>query len=124
MRCFSGPLEAGGYYRAALSSRPAAAVGYCAVGDALQFQNEFVEAIDYYQQALKLDPSYARAQSNLGQALQAQGKFDEAISYYRKALELDPDYAGPTTTLATPFRPKASCMRPTNATNKQSGSTR
>ena len=100
------PLEAGGYYRAALSSRPGAAVGYCAVGDALQFQNDFVEAIDYYQQALKLDPSYARAQSNLGQALQAQGKVDEAISYYRKALELDPDYAWAHNNLGNAFQAK------------------
>ena len=28
--------QAAGYYRAALASRPAAAVGYCAVGDALR----------------------------------------------------------------------------------------
>jgi eukaryotic-like serine/threonine-protein kinase len=87
------PLEAGGYYRAALASRPAAAVGYCVVGDALRLQNELVEAIDYYRKALQLDLSYARAHSNLGQALQAQGQLDEAIDCYRKSLQLDPDYA-------------------------------
>jgi eukaryotic-like serine/threonine-protein kinase len=87
------PLEAGGYYRAALASRPAAAVGYCVVGDALQLQNQLVEAKDYYHKALELEPNYARAHSNLGQVLQAQGQLDEAIDYYKKALLLDPEYA-------------------------------
>jgi eukaryotic-like serine/threonine-protein kinase len=100
------PLEAGGYYRAALASRPAAAVGYCVVGDALQLQNEFAEAIDYYQQALKRDPTYSRAQSNLGHALQAQGRLDEAIDYYRRALQLDPDYAWAHTNLGNAFQAK------------------
>ena len=87
------PLEAGGYYRAALASRPAAAVGYCVVGDSLHLQNAYAEAIDYYQQALRLEPNYAPAHSNLGQALQAQGQLDAAIGYYRTAVQLDPDYA-------------------------------
>src|SRR5262249_42627609 len=32
------PVEAAGYYRAALASRPGAAVGYTALGDSLRFQ--------------------------------------------------------------------------------------
>src|SRR5262249_21629812 len=72
------PLEAAGYYRAALASRPGTAVGYCAVGDALRLQNALEEAIDYYKKALRLDPDYARAHSNLGLALQARGRLDEA----------------------------------------------
>ncbi len=87
------PVEAGGYYRAALASRPVAAVGYCAVGDALGLQNGVDEAIDYYKKALQFDANYARAHSNLGKALETQGRLEEAINYYRKALQLDPDYA-------------------------------
>jgi serine/threonine-protein kinase len=87
------PQEAAGYYRAALASRPAMAVGYCAVGDALRLQNALGEAIDYYKKALRLDAGYSRAQSGLGLALQAQDHLDEAIAWYRKALELDPDYS-------------------------------
>ncbi len=87
------PQEAAGYYRAALASRPGAAVGYCAVGDALRLQNDLGAAIDYYRKALRLDPDYARTSNNLGLALQAQGRLDEAIDCYRKAARLDPDYA-------------------------------
>jgi serine/threonine-protein kinase len=86
------PQEAGGYYRASLASRPGAAVGYCAVGDALRLQNALLEAIDYYKKALELDPKYSRAYSNLGLAVQAQGRLDDAIDCYRKAVDLDPDY--------------------------------
>jgi tetratricopeptide (TPR) repeat protein len=89
----STPQEAIGYYRAALAGRPNAAVGYCAVGDALKLQNSSDQAIDYYKKALELEPSFVRAYSNVGDALQAQGQWDDAIAYYRKALELDADYA-------------------------------
>jgi serine/threonine-protein kinase len=87
------PQEAAGYYRAALASRPAAAVGYCAVGDALRLQHALVEAIDYYKKALSADPAYARAHSDLGLALQAQDHLDEAVECYRKAIQFDSDYA-------------------------------
>ena len=87
------PQEAAGYYRAALASRPKAAVGYCAVGDALRLQKQLEAAIDYYEKALRLDPTYARTYNNLGLALQAQDRPDAAIDYHHKALQLDPDYA-------------------------------
>jgi serine/threonine-protein kinase len=90
---YSRPLEAGGFYRAALASRPGAAVGYCAVGDALTQQNRLPEAADYYRKSLQRDPEYSRAHSNLGHALQAQDRLEEAIDCYRKALQFDPDYA-------------------------------
>src|SRR5262249_54943039 len=87
------PQEAAGYYRAVLASRPRAAVGYCAVGDALRLQKELGAAIHYYEKALQLDPTYARTYNNLGLALQAQDRLDEAIDYHQKTLQLDPDYA-------------------------------
>jgi eukaryotic-like serine/threonine-protein kinase len=89
----ASPQEAISYYRAALASRPNAAVGYCAVGDALKLQNSPDQAIDYYKKALELDPGFVRAYSNVGDALQVEGQWDEALDYYRKALELDADYA-------------------------------
>jgi serine/threonine-protein kinase len=87
------PVEATGYYRAALASRPGAAVGFCAVGDALRLRNALGEATDYYKKALQLEPGYARAHSDLGLILQAQNRLDEAIDCHRKALQFDPDYA-------------------------------
>jgi serine/threonine-protein kinase len=100
------PQEAAGYYRAALASRPGAAVGYCAVGDALRLQNGLDEPIDYYEKALQVDPAYARAYSNLGLAMQAQDRVNEAIDYYRKALQFDPDYAWAHHNLANALRVK------------------
>src|SRR5207248_10752079 len=44
----AAPVEAGGYYRAALASRPGAAVAYTALGDALRAQNLRDQAIEYY----------------------------------------------------------------------------
>ena len=97
------PQEADGYYRAALAGRPGAAVGYCAVGDALRRQSTPDQANDYYQKALQLDLSYVRAYSNVGDVLQDQGLWDEAIAHYRKALELDRDYAWANHNLANVF---------------------
>ncbi len=98
------PQEAAGSYRAALASRPRAAVGYCAVGDALRFQHWPDQAIDYYEKALELDPGYVRAYSNIGDARGDQGRLDEAIDYYRKALRLDSDYAWAHFNLANALR--------------------
>jgi serine/threonine-protein kinase len=100
------PKEAGGYYRAALASRPQAAVGYCAVGDALRLQNFPREAIDYYRKAIEIDPDYARAYSNLGLILQTEGRVDEAIKYCEQALRCDPDYAWAHQDLANALRRK------------------
>jgi serine/threonine-protein kinase len=102
----AAPHEAAGYYRAALASRPTAAVGYCAVGDALRLQNWPDQAIDYYDKALKLDPGYVRAYSNIGDALQDQGEWDKAIDCYRRALALDVDYAWAHHNLANSLRVK------------------
>jgi serine/threonine-protein kinase len=102
----SAPQEAGGYYRAALASRPLAAVGYCAVGDALRLQNLLAEATEYNRKALQFDPKYARAHSNLGLTLQAQDQLDEAINAFQHALQLDPDYAWAHHNLAGALRVK------------------
>jgi serine/threonine-protein kinase len=100
------PLEAVGYYRAALACRPQAAVGYCAIGDPFRLRNELAEAIGYYKQALEIDPNYARAHSNLGLALEAQGRLDEAIDCYRRAVRLDPNYAWAHHNLGSALRVK------------------
>jgi serine/threonine-protein kinase len=89
----AAPAEAGGYYRAALASRPGAAVGYTALGDALHGQNLREEAIRYYRLAVRIDPQYARGHTNLGNFLRDTGQREEAMACYRRALEIDPDYA-------------------------------
>ena len=89
----AAPFEAAGYYRAALASRPQAAVAYTALGDSLRIQNRADEAISYYRQALEIDPKYARGHNNLGNYLRDAGKRDEAIASFRTALTIDPNYA-------------------------------
>ena len=102
----SAPQEAAGYYRAALASRPQAAVAYCCVGDAMRLQQMPDEAVDYYQKALHLDPNYARAYSNLGTVLHDRGQLDDAIANFQKALQLDPDYAWAHLNFASALRAK------------------
>jgi serine/threonine-protein kinase len=100
----TAPVEAGGYYRAALAGRPGAAVGYAAVGDALNGQNLRREATAYYRRAVRIDPRYARGHTNLGNILNAAGQADDAMACYRKALEVDPDYAWAHYDLANTLR--------------------
>jgi serine/threonine-protein kinase len=100
----AAPAEAAGYYRAALASRPKAAVAYTALGDALFAQQLRDEATAYYRRAVEIDPRYARGHTNLGNILKDAGRTDEAIACYRKALEVDPDYAWAHYDLATTLR--------------------
>jgi serine/threonine-protein kinase len=87
------PLEAAGYYRAALASRPRAAVAYAALGDALRTQKRPEEAMSYYRQALTIDPNYARGHNNLGNLLRDLKKNKEAIESFRTAIKIDSNYA-------------------------------
>jgi serine/threonine-protein kinase len=100
----TAPVEAGGYYRAALASRPEAAVAYTALGDALKMQKLRDEAIEYYRRAVQMDPTYARGHTNLGNILNDAGRMEEAIACYRRALEADPNYAWAHLGLANTLR--------------------
>jgi serine/threonine-protein kinase len=100
----AAPVEAGGYYRAALASRPGAAVGYTSLGDALYAQQFRDEATAYYRRAVQIEPQYARGHTNLGNILKDAGQIDEAIACYRRALQVDPDYAWAHYDLATTLR--------------------
>jgi serine/threonine-protein kinase len=89
----ASPAEAGGFYRAALASRPRDAVGYAALGDAYNGQHLRDEATRYYRWAVRIDPKYARGHTNLGNILRTTGPVEDAIACYHRALESDPDYA-------------------------------
>jgi serine/threonine-protein kinase len=100
----TAPGEAGGYYRAALASRPDAAVAYTALGDVLRAQNLRDEALEYYRRAVEIDPQYARGHTNLGNLLNDMDRMDQAVACYRKALEVDPTYVWAHFDLATALR--------------------
>lgn len=89
---WAAPVEAAGYYRAALARRPEAAVAYTALGDSLRVLKRYDEARDYYRQSLVINPDYARGQTSLGNILKDSGQLDEAIECYRKSLQLEPNY--------------------------------
>jgi serine/threonine-protein kinase len=98
------PLEAGGYYRAALASRPDVAVVYTSLGDALRGQKLHDQAVGYYRRALEIDQRYARGHTNLGNILNDAGQTEEAIACFRSALEVDPNYAWAHFDLANTLR--------------------
>jgi serine/threonine-protein kinase len=100
----AAPVEAAGYYRAALAARPGAAVAYTALGDALYAQQLRDEATAYYRRAVEIDPRYARGHTNLGNILKHAGQAEEAMACYRRALEVDPDYAWAHFDLANTLR--------------------
>jgi predicted TPR repeat methyltransferase len=76
-----------------LSIKPDNAAAYCNMGNSLQEQGKFKEAIALYNKTLSLKPDYADAYYNMGVALKEQGKLEEAIDAYNKALAINPDYA-------------------------------
>jgi serine/threonine-protein kinase len=98
------PVEANGYYRAALAIRPQAVVAYTALGDSLRHQKRYDEALGCYRQALDIDASYARNLTNMGNLFRDLHQTDDAIAYYRKALDADPNYAWAHFDLANTLR--------------------
>ena len=98
------PVEAGGYYRAALASRPEAAVVYTSMGDVFRGQRMRQEAIEYYRRAVEIDPHFARGQTNLGNILNDAGQSDQAIACFRAAMNADPHYAWAHFDLANTLR--------------------
>jgi eukaryotic-like serine/threonine-protein kinase len=89
---WQNPSEAEGYCRAALASRPWAAVSYNVLADALRGEDRLYDAIAAYRKSLELDPMYARARTNLGNALSDIGRFSEAMNCFDAALAIDPQY--------------------------------
>jgi tetratricopeptide (TPR) repeat protein len=87
------PVEAEGFYRAALAVRPGSAAAYYNLGIALRDQKRPAEAIAAYQKAICLNPKYAKAYSNLGLILVDQKRPAEAIAAYKKAIDLEPKLA-------------------------------
>jgi serine/threonine protein kinase/cytochrome c-type biogenesis protein CcmH/NrfG len=84
------PVEAEGFYRAALAVRPGSTAAYNNLGNALLGQIRRAEAIAAYQKAIDLDPNFAKAYIGLGNALLGQMHRAEAIAVYQKAIDLEP----------------------------------
>ena len=88
----SKPLEAIGFYRAALALRPRTLSLRYALGDLYLDLKRWDEAVAEYEQALALDPENAWCHNRLGYALSWKGgRDDEAITHAREAVRIDPN---------------------------------
>lgn len=71
------------------------------LGNALQKQGEFDEAISHYTEALKINPDFAEAHNNLGFTLTRQKHYNLAIYHYNEALRINPAYTDAHNNLGT-----------------------
>ena len=69
------------------------AISHGNLGNALQSQGRFEEAVAHYKKALRLDPNNVEAHNNWGYALEALGRPQEAIAHYQDALRIKPEIA-------------------------------
>jgi len=79
------------YYRQAIALQPDLVQAHNNLGEVLQKQGRFNEAVKSCQEAIKIKPDYPYAYHNLGYFFQEKGKFEEAIEAYKKALNIQPD---------------------------------
>jgi len=63
------------------------------MGNVLQDQHKFDEAVAAYQRAVRIKPDHTEAHNNMGNALKARGKLDDAFAAYQRALSIKPDHA-------------------------------
>jgi hypothetical protein len=79
-------------WRHTAEGNPAAWMAHNNLGNALQDEGRFPEAIEQYKQALQIDPNYADAHNDMGNALYRSGKISEAMEEYEQTLRIDPNY--------------------------------
>ncbi|HEY9647172.1 MAG TPA: tetratricopeptide repeat protein, partial [Chroococcidiopsis sp.] len=91
------------FYQRTLALLPDPQV-YNDLGNALQRQNRYDEAIPCYQQAIARKPDYAAAYSNMGAAYQELKQFEPSIAAYHQALALRPHYADAHYNLGNTYR--------------------
>lgn len=68
-----------------------APIFYISLGDILQHEGHYTEAIKYYNKALQLDPNRIEALCNSGNALRKTGDNRQAIARYQKVLAVNPN---------------------------------
>jgi Tfp pilus assembly protein PilF len=68
-------------------------VAHANLGDALDKQGRYGEAIRHYGEALSIKPDEAFVYDKLATDLDIVGRLDDAVAYYGKSLQLDPGNA-------------------------------
>ncbi len=69
------------------------AVQRCRLGNQLDGEGRYFEAIQQYRATLKIKKNYAEAHSSYGNTLRHVGLLKQSIVECRTALQIDPDYA-------------------------------
>jgi tetratricopeptide (TPR) repeat protein len=81
-------------------------IAHLNLGDALQKEGLYDEAIQEFERALEIKPNNPRALYGLGIAYDNGGRVDEAVRQYLRAAELKPDYAEVFNSLGLALRKK------------------
>ncbi len=66
---------------------------YHNLGNSLQKNSRFDEAVAAYKQAIELNPNFSWSYHSLGDVLLKLEKWEEAVAAYKKAVELNPDFS-------------------------------
>src|SRR5208337_3725750 len=74
-----------------LELEPGYAQAHNNLGNALQAQGRFDEALASYLRALHFKPDYSEVYDHMGLVLQSQGRLAEAVDWFTQALERAPE---------------------------------
>jgi protein O-mannosyl-transferase len=81
-------------YRSTIALNPACWMAHNNLGNVLQRQGRFDEAVVEHREALRHKRDYAEACNNLGTALQGLNQSEAAVAQFQAALRIDPNFAG------------------------------
>lgn len=76
-----------------LKSNPLHADGLCLLGEIMERQGRFDDAISYYRLAIDIHNEVPIYFNNLGNALSAKGQHEDALAQYERAVALDAKFA-------------------------------
>ncbi|WP_293336571.1 tetratricopeptide repeat protein [Microcoleus sp. CAWBG58] len=93
-----------GHSRSAIEDTPGVAAEYHELGESLQQEGKFTEAISAYRKAIAINPNYFGTHHNLGDVLKWMGKIDESIKSYQKSTEVNPNFVWSHHNLADLFQ--------------------
>jgi tetratricopeptide (TPR) repeat protein len=111
-------VEAIGFWRAAVASRPRSAVALMNLGFALHQQGNYAEACAAHRRAIELHAGWAHPYTNLGCALAELGMLDEAARAHRKAINIDPGLADAYGNLGDTLRRQGKLVQAVEAVRK------
>jgi len=74
------------------------------LGNVLQDQRKYEEAMECYQKAVRLNHAFAGSYYHLGSVYEALEQYDRAIHYYEQAAQYDPHFAGSYNNLGNVYR--------------------